>query len=105
MRVETIRRLTIDEFCQEFEREVVVRERSGKDFPIGSPLRFYACFEPSANCKDDGLLRGTMGNGITVNAAIADLGREFSEERIILDAYTEARREVGPFVFVDGDTQ
>lgn len=82
-------RLTIEEFADQHFLTMVVQERSKKH---GLP-RFYASFENS-EIKGDGILIGMCGNGETEEAAIKDYGERISGETLVLDAYTDSRREI-----------
>lgn len=89
-KLEAIPTPTVEEFARDQGLLMVVRERPQ---PVGSPMRFYACFD-RAEVVGDGVLIGTFGNGATAEEAIADYTREIALRTLVVDAYGEKRREI-----------
>ena len=95
VRVEARPRSTLGEFAVRHGLQMVVRERSARPgFPEGHGARWYANFERAEIRTGNVGLLGAHGNGSTPEAAIADYGRQISEQLLIVGAYTPERREI-----------
>ena len=97
IKMETLPRMTIKEFCGLADTHVVVRERA--HLPQHSSSRYYAKLE-GVEILDDGMLRSEYNNGTTPEGAIAGLPRVYTDRRLVLRAYQQDRKEFGPFVFL-----
>lgn len=97
IKMETLRRMTIKEFCDLAETHVVVRERA--HLPQHSSSRYYAKLE-DVEILNDGMLRSDYNDGATPEEAVAGLSRIYTDRRLVLRAYQQDRKEFGPFVFV-----
>jgi hypothetical protein len=86
----TMEEQTIEQFADTHKLTMEVYERS---LPIGHKERFYAHFE---RCEiiDDCVLIGAFGNGRTPEEAIANYATEISMKRIVIDAFSQERREI-----------
>ena len=90
----TINRITpvsIDEFADKHSLEMVVSERSHE---MPKSMRFYAHFKNCEEKTGQGMLRGTFGNGATPTQAIKAYAQEISGKTLVVDAFTEKRREI-----------
>lgn len=101
IKIETLPRMTIKQFCELAETHVVVRERA--HLPHSSSSRYYAKLE-GVEILNDGMLISEYNDGTTPEEAIAGLPRVYTDRRLVLRAYQQDRKEFGPFVFVP-DTQ
>lgn len=87
---ELVRTSTLEAFADKHGLTMKVVERP---MSVGSATRFYAFFQ-GAEVKDGCMLISVSGNGPTEEAAIADYGPQISERNLIVDAYSETRREI-----------
>jgi hypothetical protein len=85
-----IPQMTIEEFAEKNELEMEIHERPR---PVGDPSRYYAHFR-RAEVKDGGMLVGSYGDGATPELAIENYAPQISLRRLVIDAYSEQRREL-----------
>ena len=91
--IEKIPEVTIEEFAETNDLEMVVKER---ELPEGDPARFYASFK-HCDVKGDGVLIVSFGNGATPEEAIANYGREIHLKTLVFkDCFQGLRREIRP---------
>lgn len=92
-------RSTLEEFADKHGLVMEVNERPPKyNLPP-----FYASFK-GVEITDGSFLRSAFGNGEIPEEAIADYIIELSENRIVVDAYKETRREINVPILINGET-
>lgn len=85
---------TLEEFADRHGLTMVVSERP---LPLVESMglrRYYARFEPMVEVSDRGMLACIHGNGNSPEEAIADFAHRLRGEKLVIGAYTAARREV-----------
>ena len=88
--VNKIKEGTLEEFADEYDLEMVVKERSN---PSDPSKKFYAKF-PRCEILKRSLLIGKFGDGETVEDAIRDYAKQISEELLVKNAHTKERQEI-----------
>lgn len=92
---------TIEQFAEVHDLEMVVAEREvERDLPIGHPSRYCAKFK-HADVEDEGCLESMYGNGPSENEAIRDYAKNISLRTLVLNAYTNDRREIKVWRLID----
>lgn len=107
MKVETNARprMTLEEFADTHGLTMEVHERSGLyGFPEGHSSRWYAHFKNAEVRHGESCLRSAYGNGRTPEEAIANYEPEISEQELIVNAGTPARREIPVPIIVRAST-
>lgn len=91
----TRERSTLSDFAEKHGLIMEVHERTPKDMGIRwtADCRYYAHFK-NCDIKQGPCLRGTYGDGATPDLAMADYAREISEQRLVINAGSEDRREI-----------
>jgi len=92
IKYDKIQRMTISEFADMHDLNMVVRERHTGHGDNSLP-RFYASFEHS-EVSDRCMLIGKYGDGDTPEEAIKDYAKEISEKKLVLNAYRKNRVEI-----------
>jgi len=85
--------ITIEEFAEKHDLTMEVRERGFKYPNKDRYMRFYAEFS-NTWVENDGLLRGTYGNGATEEEAIEAYAGIIQNETLIVDPHEKSRREI-----------
>jgi hypothetical protein len=90
--VEHAIRMTLKEFAELHDLVMEVGERPRWGWKDDSS-RWHAGFRRT-EVKGDGVLIGVSGNGPTPEGAIADYASKLPGETLVIDAYTDRRREI-----------
>jgi hypothetical protein len=90
--VEHAIRMTLKEFAERHDLVMEVGERPRWGWKDDSS-RWHAAFK-GAEVKCDGVLIGEWGEGPTPEGAIADYASKLPGETLVIDAYTDRRREI-----------
>lgn len=85
---------TLDEFAQKHGLVIVVTERRMDRWQREHGLCRYVAMFQGAEVASGGLLRGEYGEGNTEEEAIRNYAEVISHERLIVGAFTDARREI-----------
>ncbi len=88
--IESIQEITIEEFAEKHDLEMVIRERKTK---LSDPSRFYAMFR-YAEVVDGGMLVGVSGDGFTHERAISDYASKISLRTIAIHAMRPERKTI-----------
>lgn len=86
-----IPRMTIEEFADEHGLVMEVVERGARWENTNE--QYYAHFS-DCDIKDGGCLVGAFGNGSTEHEAIKAYAARISEQRIVINAFSDDRREI-----------
>lgn len=82
----------LEAFLERHGLSIVISKRPRTDcLPI-----FMARFSPAVEISHNGCLMSLSGNGYTEDSAIEDLARKASNNKLIVGAYTENRKEISP---------
>lgn len=105
MRIEIPEALSIEEFSVANGLILVVHKRSPKDIQRFNVPQYWAEFENVEVSTGGGkFLCSTMGQGETIAEAMRDYANRISEERLVVNARTDARREIdAPIIYVSGE--
>jgi hypothetical protein len=85
-------RISIEEFAERHDLVMEVGERPRWGWKDDSS-RWHAAFK-GAEVKGDGVLIGEYGGGPTPEGAIADYASKLPGKTLVIDAYTDRRREI-----------
>lgn len=90
MIIESIPEMTLTEFAELHELDLVCSERP---LPIGDPSRYY-CRLKNIEVRGDGVLISTFGNGATPEEALFNAAKEYSLKRLIKHGNTAIEAEL-----------
>lgn len=95
VKLDTIPKVTLEEFADLHGLSVTVRERSPSDMGTrwNERFRYYAEFD-GCEIKSGPFLRSAYGDGATHLEAIAAMGVLISGKRIVIDAFGSGRKEI-----------
>lgn len=88
IKMNSISRLSVQEFADQHQLTMEIHERSKREFPMLE--RYYAFFE-ACEVKEGSVLVGVFGNGETPEDAMKDYAEKISEKRLVFFAGDERR--------------
>ena len=94
IKIDKVKEYTIEEFAEQHDLTMVVKERSGIYFKSEDPTtRFYAYLDHTEE-KNGAFFCSNSGNGQTPEDAIANYAKTLSFKTLVVNAMCEDRREI-----------
>jgi len=99
MKIEYIEKISILTFEKVHDLELIVKEQK-----TGAGIIFQASFKGTEISEAGMFLKSAYGVSTTVKVAILDYCRQLSHQKIVVNAFSEARKEINiPILIYEGE--